>query len=137
MKIALIALSLFTSFAAHAGAVNLTCRREASSKTASEKLFNGLKLKMQLPDTTSVAPGDFTTQKIAVTFEEGSQVVTRTKTFKVANDTLNASIAYGEDFGAGEFNLFWDYDAKEVVAVIVVSSDGPMNVDVQRCSVTP
>jgi hypothetical protein len=128
--------ALFTvlTLAATSGfAAQLTCQRVDKPNRGSEKIFDQLSMKIELPDVSKSAPGQLPSQKVALTFNEMGKVVTKTAKFRQRGDALVGSVLYGEDFGAGNMSLFWDYDSKEVVAVIVVSSDGPMNVDLQRC----
>ena len=134
MKAAVFVLASLIAGSAFAAPTELTCRRIDPVNPNAEKIFGSLKLKMKLPDTAMAAPGDLVKQKIDVTFQEGERIITKKTSFISRAGVLSASILYGEDFGAGNFNLYWDYDAHEIVAVIVVSSDGPMNVDIQRCA---
>ncbi len=135
MKSGVFALATLIALSAQAAPVELSCR-PIETKWG-EMLFKSMKLKMELPATNASAPGDFKEQAITATFREFDRIVTKVAPFKLRGGVLVGSVLYGEDFGAGNFSLFWDYDAKEVVAVITVSTDGPMTVDVQRCRVTP
>ena len=123
---------IFVSTLAQAKPVELKCR-----SIEGKSMLENLTLTMEPADTEngSVAPGYLRSQKIVVKYVDGSELTTKTVSMKQlgGDNILKGSFELGYDFGSANLLLVDDYDNSEIVAVVQVSTDGPITVETHRC----
>lgn len=134
MKSILFAIAmLLVSPIVNAKTVELQC----SPVEAGGTMFESLKLKLQSPDDKggSIAPGEWMSQKISLSYGSASDAVKLQVPMKQLDgeNILKGGFEVGNDFGTANLLLVYDYDNENVVAVIQVSTDGPITVETQRC----
>lgn len=132
MKAFMTVAVLFLAAVAQAKPVELKCRSVEGST-----VLEAMTLTLEMPDDQNgtVAPGDWMSQTVTVKYGAGNDRVRlrAPMTLIDGSNLLRGGFRIGADFGSANMVLAHDYDNEEVVALLQVSTDGPITVETHRC----
>ncbi len=124
----LVTLAATLSFAAPAQKT-LSC-----TALDANPFLKNVSITMTEADETKQYPGVLSSQEITFSSEETSEMKLKMKLKELGNtEALVGSFDIGSDFGSATLSLLDDADRDEVIALLDVSTDGPMQKDLYRC----
>jgi len=134
MKNFLFALLAIISTNAFAAPETLSCR-------SLDKMpeFELTAIKVELPNTEEAMPGAWSSQTVELFWKSEDEQLNITDKVDMRltklgySDVLNGAFDIGEDFGGINMSLIYDYDNNEIVAILDISTDGPVTMNIYRC----
>jgi len=100
----------------------------------SDVFFKNVSIKMQTADKSSQYPGAVSSQVIGFSADDQKELKLAMKLKDLGNtEALVGSFDIGSDFGSATVSLLDDADRDQVIALIDVSTDGPIQKDIYRC----